>query len=157
MYPPNRAPDMCARGIVHVQRRACSTPTTHVSMSTTERYYPRCPAKSIADSDDLAEVSQRHVLATDLTFGLRSRSRYEHSHAHALAPMPRRTAIHKWNTAQLLRIHACMLHVRTCTDIIVAVSLLFTCGCLARHGLRREMTACLVHGGDCELLVSRFL
>jgi hypothetical protein len=70
MYPPNRAPDMCARGIVHVQRRACSTPTTHVSMSTTERYYPRCPAKSIADSDDLAEVSQRHVLATDLTFRL---------------------------------------------------------------------------------------
>jgi hypothetical protein len=39
-------------------------------MSTTERYYPRCPAKSIADSDDLAEVSQRHVLATDLTFRL---------------------------------------------------------------------------------------
>jgi hypothetical protein len=70
----------------------------------------------------------------------------EHSHAHA--PMPRRTAIHKWNTAQLPRIHACILHVRTCTDIIsVAVSLLL------HVWLPRTSSECSWHCMPCAVAI----
>jgi hypothetical protein len=140
VYTPNRASDMYACGIVHVQRSACSTPTLHVSMSTTECYFHRLYRS--ADSDDLGIVLQRHVLATDLIFRLTITT-------SIYVAMPMRTAIHKWNTvpwAHLPHIHACILHVRTCTGIIVAVSLVFMTGCLARHPSAAG-TVCMC-GGD---------